>query len=66
VRELLLQTNLAKIDPNKLGFINIPLLCLEKRIDIFFLLGIKSSGDSGNKKVGGHCGAKEKVGGQHE
>jgi len=22
-----------------------------------------ASGDSGNKKVGGHCGAKEKVGG---
>ena len=42
LRQLLLQTILAKIDPNRLGFINIPLLCLEKQIDIFFLLGIKS------------------------
>jgi len=41
-RQLLLQTILAQIDPNRLGFINIPLLCLVKRRDIFLLLGMKS------------------------
>jgi len=42
MRQLFLQTILAKIDPNRLGFINILLLCFKKRIEIFFLLGMKS------------------------
>jgi len=42
MRQLLLQTILAKIDPNRYSFITIPPLCLEKRIYIFFLLEMKS------------------------